>query len=478
MDEQALRAALTALVFAAASTFATCVQAGFSKGPYLQDVRTDGVTILWEQVGSSAGIVTVEAAEWPSSGGTLQQAVVTCLSPGTAYAYEVEAEGEQEGGTFTTAPADPLAPFTFVVVGDTRSGHEDHAQIVSAILAESDVALVVNTGDMIGDGFLDGDWTHFFGIEEPLIRSIALYPTLGNHEAGDGEMPEQFTRYFAPPTGSSGSEAYYSFTYANSAFIVLDGYVNADPILFGLWTDFDADQKAWLESVLEGFAADEAIQHVFVFVHEPPYSSKEGRSGSHALRLLLFLFQAYGVDAVITGHDHYLERGRSPDGQRYFVMGGGGAGLYENENEGSPGYVGPSIEAMPWMDDAHWVDFATSVHGYMTLSVSNGQVVAQIKDATGQVLESSSWNTGDVEVPDAGPDADGDVDSDSDSDGDADADADLDADADADTETGAPGQGVDAAAGAGCGCGSAGAAPRAGPADLVALFLGTGRWEK
>ena len=34
-------------------------QSGFIKGPYLQDVRPDGVTIVWEQAPSTPGMLSI-----------------------------------------------------------------------------------------------------------------------------------------------------------------------------------------------------------------------------------------------------------------------------------------------------------------------------------------------------------------------------------------------------------------------------------
>jgi hypothetical protein len=391
--------ALGAAAIAVASTGSA--SAAIVKGPHLQNVRTDGVTVLWEQQHAGPGVVTVGGVDHPSAGaGPVYEVNVTGLTPGTSYTYVVKADGATHAGAFVTAPADALAPFVFVAMGDNRSVHADHQKVVNAILTEGVLHLLLNSGDMVSSGDVASDWQYFFDIERDLIATTPWYPTVGNHEEAGGKLPSYYTSYLAPPTAGSGTEAFYSFRYGNTVFLSLDSQVNVEDQMLGLWTDFGAAQKAWLQGVLAKHDADPSVQHIFVTTHEPPFSSKDGRNGSHALRLLLPLFAQHHVDAVICGDDHYLERGESPGGVRYFTMGGGGAPLYENTSEGHLGYKAP--KALPWLDDAHTVHFAKTTHGYMRVQIDNGKVQVRIKDTNGAVLETVSWNTGDIAPPDAG----------------------------------------------------------------------------
>lgn len=374
------------------------------KGPHLQDVRPDGVVVLWEQESAGPGLVTVDGVDHASPSSLLIHEVeITGLAAATAYDYTVQADGATVVGSFVTAPSYPISPIEFLVVGDNRSDHASHQTVVDAILAEGPLPLLFNTGDMVSSGEVADDWQQFFDIQQPLIQNTPWYPTVGNHEEHDGLLPVVYADLLAPPSGTSGSESYYSFVYGNVAFVVLDGHVAAKEEWFGLWTNFDDAQLAWIDDVLGQYDADPAIQHIFVLTHEPPYSSKEGRTGNHALRLLHPLFLQRGVDAIFTGHDHYLERGESLDGLPYYIMGGGGAPLYDNESEGALGYK-PAM-SLPWFDDARNVHFAHSGYGYLMVSVCNGQVDTVVKDTAGNVLDTHGWNTGDIGPPGCDPPA-------------------------------------------------------------------------
>jgi MYXO-CTERM domain-containing protein len=380
------------------------------KGPHLQALQTDGITVVWEQENAGPGTVTIDGVVYSSPGSqTIHEVTVTGLTPDTTYSYTVDSDGVTDSGTFTTAQSDPLACFEFLAVGDNRSIHENHTMVVATLVSETNARFLMNTGDMVSSGEVAADWQFFFDIEYPLIKDMPWYPTIGNHEEDSGTLPVFYTDYLAPPTDTSGTENYYSFVYANSAFIVLDGHV--DVALLG---GFSATQMTWLNAELAQYSSDPAVQHIFVFTHEPPYSSKDGRWGSFQLRELLRetsdIFAIHGVDAVITGHDHYLERGESPAGIRYFIMGGGGAPLYANESEGDLGYKGPTLEGL--FTDAHTVHYAQSIHGYMRVTVCNGQVDAEVVGITDitnpsgptvTVMDTTSWNTGDITPgPDGG----------------------------------------------------------------------------
>ncbi len=385
--------------------------AAIIKGPHLQALRTDGITVVWQQENAGPGAVTINGTVYSSpSSLTLHEVTITGLVPDTTYGYTVDSDGVSDSGTFTTAQSDPLACFEFLAVGDNRSIHADHTTVVTTLLAETGARFLVNTGDMISSGEVAADWQFFFDIEYPLIKDMPWYPTIGNHESDNDALPVFYTDFLAPPTDTSGTENYYSFVYANSAFIVLDGHVDVVPLVGG----FSTAQMSWLNAELAQYSGDPAVQHIFVFNHEPPYSSDDSRTGNYNLRELLRdsngIFAVHGVDAVISGHDHYMERGESPAGVRYYIMGGGGAPLYANESEGNLGAKPATWEGL--FTDAHTVHYAQSIHGYLRVTVCNGQVDAEVVGITDitnpsgptvTVVDTTSWNTGDITPP--GPDA-------------------------------------------------------------------------
>jgi len=313
----------------------------FTLGPYVQAVSPDAATVLWE---GSGGEVVVrgpggfEGRATATASDGMARARLEGLKPGGVYTYEVRAGELSAKGRFTTPPQ-PGRPFTFVVYGDNRTDHQAHAAVTQAIrIAAPDV--LINTGDLVGFGGAVDQWRQFFTIERALLRESVLYPVLGNHEIIQDPHGQQFRRYFELP----GNELYYAFTWGNVRFVAIDGEVNVSGG-FGP----DPAQRAWLLKALETARDDPAIDHVVGFVHKGPFSSHPVRTGNAGLRKVLPELQAAGLTLLVSGHDHFYERGTSAGGLSYFVLGSGGAPLYPTigpgHHQGYTASVSRSIHA-------------------------------------------------------------------------------------------------------------------------------------
>ncbi|HEX7600883.1 MAG TPA: hypothetical protein VF316_04725, partial [Polyangiaceae bacterium] len=128
------------LATAIAASVAPARADGISKGPWIQALARDAVTVKVELTAEEP--VTIELS---LPGGSKREVVdadarryhavrVEGLTPGTSYGYVVRAgEARSDPGRFTTAPAADR-PFRFVVYGDTRSDPTAHAAVVRAIL--------------------------------------------------------------------------------------------------------------------------------------------------------------------------------------------------------------------------------------------------------------------------------------------------------------------------------------------------------
>jgi predicted phosphodiesterase len=233
----------------------------------------------------------------------------TVLLPTTAPTTQPTGQSTIQPTSYpTTPPTNPPPSFTFAVYGDTRTQHDVHRQVVERILvAAPDFAL--HTGDLVADGSDPGQWDTFFEIERDLLARTPLFPTLGNHE---GNSPLYFERFDLPGNGR-----WYTFDYGNARFVCLeiDGFADFSP---------GSEQYAWLEETL----AANTQPWLFVFFHEPPYTSAEKAGYESSLRQTVVpLFEQYGVDVVFSGHKHDYER-NEVNGITYVVTGGGGAPLY------------------------------------------------------------------------------------------------------------------------------------------------------
>jgi hypothetical protein len=84
----------------------------------------------------------------------------------------------------------------------------------------------------------------------------------------------------------------------------------------------------WLKRVL---SASTATWKIVVF-HHPAWTCGEYRSNVAVVRKWVPLFEQYGVQLVLNGHDHNYQRFGPRRGVTYIVHGGGGSHLYPIES--------------------------------------------------------------------------------------------------------------------------------------------------
>jgi hypothetical protein len=158
--------------------------------------------------------------------------------------------------------------------------------------------------------------SRFFESYEPALRSSVCWPTMGNHEGftskGQTGIGPYYDAYVVPRRAeaggvASGTEAYYSFNFANIHFVCLDSH--------------DLDRKPggpmakWLKADLEKTKAD----WIIAFWHHPPYTkgshdSDKEKDLIEMRRYIMPIVESGGVDLVLAGHSHIYERSMLMDG--------------------------------------------------------------------------------------------------------------------------------------------------------------------
>ncbi len=214
--------------------------------------------------------------------------------------------------------------FTFIVLGDNRSGDDVYRKLIS-MAVQRKPAFIVNTGDQVPDEDDLKEWAKFWEMSKPI--KVPYFLTVGNHDVNDAKSELIYREQVDLP----GNELYYSFKAGNSLFIVLDSY------LTGEQKKITGEQYKWLEGVL----AKATQRYKFIFLHHPLYPDKDkGRHYGNSLDRypgdrdkLQALFVKHKVTTVFTGHDHLYLR-TTVDGIPHIIAGGGGAPLYANEKDG------------------------------------------------------------------------------------------------------------------------------------------------
>jgi hypothetical protein len=137
------------------------------------------------------------------------------------------------------------------------------------------------------------------------------------------------------------------------------------------------EQTAWLEEELAAARTSGDVHHVFAAVHHAPFSVGLHGGDERIREAWTPLFEAHGVDAVFSGHDHVYSRAEH-GGVRYFVTGGGGAPLYRQ-----------SASADDASQDA--LRRFASVHHYLLVDIADGVVEVRAVRLDGSILDTISW---------------------------------------------------------------------------------------
>jgi hypothetical protein len=330
-------------------------QVGLLVYPYLGETTATSVVISWATDSTGDSEVrysldqsysnVVAAINSTYDGKYWHSATITGLMADTTYYYKVYTAGEDVTPwleiTFTTAPEPTATGFTFVALGDSRPWGvslppSPGALDVAAEMDQHSFDLALHTGDIPNSGGIcsgdDSSWNQYirayFDVYQESMGDTPFYPSVGNHELNGGSCGYQgYTDvYYLPGNAPSGDEEeYYSFDWGNAHFVALD--TNQD-------YSAGSAQYNWLVNDLQ----TSTQPWKFVFFHHPAYSSGAHGSTGGVQTHLVPIFETYGVDVVLNGHDHHYERTCSildgtcttsqDGGVVYVVTGGGGAPLY------------------------------------------------------------------------------------------------------------------------------------------------------
>lgn len=225
-------------------------------------------------------------------------AVFENLAPSTLYAYRV-GDGEifSEWNHFKTADIRPTS-FRFIYFGDEQNDIKMYCSRVirQAYATAPDARFIVHTGDLVDSADSDPLWQEWFEAAGWVYRVIPSIPIIGNHEqpdllpGGDTSISRFWRPQFALPlNGPAGlEELTYYLDYNGVRLIALNG------------TRRLKEQSVWLETVL----ANNPAHWTIIIIHQPIFSSGQGRDSVDIQKAFVPLIDKYNVDLVLQGHDH------------------------------------------------------------------------------------------------------------------------------------------------------------------------------
>ncbi|WP_375760540.1 metallophosphoesterase [Corallococcus exercitus] len=374
---------LAALAALFVGGFASGDALALPRDPYLQKVGPDTATVAFRlssscssaQVRYGAGDTSQTARSTATA--KIHAVVLTGLSPGTSYTYSVDACGETTPAkTFSTAPVPGTRRVHFAAVGDFGTGGSDQKKVASSMLANKPELFVALGDNAYASGTETEFQTNLFTPMAALLAQVPMFATPGNHEYVTNEAQPYLDNLYLPTNNAEGSERYYSFDWGHVHFVSIDS--NCAVGLASSSKCTLAAQKAFVEKDLAATTQPWKV----VFFHHPSWSSGEHGSQLTMRRQFGPLFEKYGVDLVLTGHDHDYERskpmlgdaeaGKDAKGIPYLVVGGGGATLREFATSR------PSWSVL--RDDA--------AHGFLDVDVVEGTLTAKLVKTDGGTLDS------------------------------------------------------------------------------------------
>ncbi|MBP0592214.1 metallophosphoesterase family protein [Paraburkholderia sp. LEh10] len=287
------------------------------------------------------------------------------LRPDTTYQYEVTADNDSNASQpfsamFRTA-ARGRHKFRFTSYGDLATPNV--GWVLSSLQSRYAVQAVERFEPLFH--LLNGDlcyanlnptqqpevWRDFGNNVQASATNRPWMPCPGNHEIefnnGKQGFDSYLTRYMLPDNGTRFAGHWYSFRVSSVLFISLD----ADDVIYQDSAAFVAgpsaltpaastgnspiepgtsfyvrgysqgEQTRWLERTLREASRDGGVEWIVVQMHQDALSSsKTGNGSDKGIReAWLPLFDQYGVDLVLCGHDHDYERSHPVRGCNHYA---------------------------------------------------------------------------------------------------------------------------------------------------------------
>jgi 3',5'-cyclic AMP phosphodiesterase CpdA len=254
-------------------------------------------------------------------------------------------------------------------------------------------------------------WSDFWANTSRSARNRPWMPSPGNHENELGNGPigyQAYQTYFCVPESYGQTDTTRGLWYTFTAGSVRVVSIANDDVCYQHGGDSyvrgysEGAQKAWLENALSQARADRSIDWVVICMHQVVISTVDKFNGADLgiREEWVPLFDKYGVDLVVCGHEHHYERSHpirgseanatltpipvanrtdvidTTQGTVHMVIGGGGTSLPSNELFFDPpqcrvitsvGPADPRTGKRPPIyikEPAHWSAVRNAAHAY------------------------------------------------------------------------------------------------------------------
>jgi len=309
-------------------------------GPYLQNLSSDEVTIVW--VTNKEAVSWVELAPDDSTHfylierqkfysakngvklqGRVHSVKLNSLKSATKYRYRVVSQEiiDRQGNFITygrQVSTTAYRPATFITLDPTKKsvtftmvndihGRSDVLEQMLKLAEPTKQDLVLFNGDMVSSMKSEEDFFNGFmdvGVKT-FAQNIPMYYCRGNHETR-GVFATMFQDYFSPKS----PELYYLVRQGPVCFVVLDcgeDKPDTDVEYYGI-TDYDyyrTIEAEWLREAIKDKRYTEAPFKVIV-CHMPPFRDWHGEA--EILEKFVPILNDAKADVMLCGHLHHTSK--------------------------------------------------------------------------------------------------------------------------------------------------------------------------
>ena len=221
-------------------------------------------------------------------------------------------------------------------------------------------------GDLVEHGFSASQWGEAFRAFSATTSTIPVRYTLGNHDSLFAGF-SLYEKYAYPPAWiiQTGSRLWYRIDVGNVHFLVLDIEWSAE--------SYTAGTGRMAGSPAEDIPAGDwkiVVSHGFYYASGSVVDGWKWYDNPETIDALTPLFEKYGVNLVLSGHDHQMEL-LQHNGVTYAIDGAFG-GLPDQLRT----YTSP---ASLW--------YLNGAYGFADVSISGNQCTINFRDSNNAVLK-------------------------------------------------------------------------------------------
>ena len=234
------------------------------------------------------------------------------LKPNTKYMYRVYNGNGKKSQVFEFT-TQPKGGFTFVLAGDPQIGagkfyadRDKWEKALGTIKKQvPQMSFLYSLGDQVNEYTSKSELEYSGYIERENAKGITFATLIGNHDS----QANSYSQHFALPNlqaeGATEAGSNYYFVYNNTLFIQLNSN-NMNT----------AEHKATIEKAIE-MTKNQNIKWKVVGFHHAIYSAATHANDDDIIKRRAeypALMKQYGIDLIVSGHDHVYTRSRMMNG--------------------------------------------------------------------------------------------------------------------------------------------------------------------